>query len=332
MKIAFADNFIGRRGSAVALYDFAHYNETILGNKSIILIPRNHEQNDQGAIQKFKDRFEVYEHDWGNIEQADQIIKEQNVDAFYQIKGCYSDFKSNLVPNLVHMLFINNPEHYHGDQFAFISDWLSDLCKSRYGLTKNSVPWMINIQDAEGDLREELNIPKDAFVYGYHGGADCFGIPWVAEPILRALNSRPDLYIVLMNVDKAWTSITYDHPRLMFIPGTADMQRKTRFIKTCDAMLHARHHGETFGLSCGEFSVLNRPIVAATTVEDRCHIDILGDKLIGYNEPESLYKILVSMTHEFVATQNWDCYSDKFSPEPVMRKFKEVFLDPLTKQ
>lgn len=332
MKIAFADNFIGRRGSAVALYDFAHYNETILGNESIILIPRDHEQNDAEAIQKFKNRFQCFEHDWGNIDQADAIIAEQQCEVFYQIKGCHSDFQSRIVPNLIHMLFINTPEHYHGDQFAFISDWLSDLCKQRYGLDKASVPWMINIEDVEGDLREELGIPKEAFVFGYHGGIDCFGIPWVADPIRQALAERDDLYIVLMNIDKSWTSINFDHPRLMFIPGTADMERKTKFIKTCDAMLHARQHGETFGLSCGEFSILNRPIAAATTVGDRCHIDILGDKLIGYANPQELHTILTGMDHDFVNSQNWDCYSERFSPEAVMKKFKEVFLDPYDKR
>lgn len=329
MKIAFADMHINRRGSSTALYDLAHYNEQILGNQSIILAPR-HPFNDADAMKKFKDRFEVFEHDDENIEQADAIIKAQGVDAFFLMKGCITDFKSNIVPNLVNMLFINDPSHYHGDRFAFISDWLSDLCKQRYGLDLPSVPWMIDIKDSDSDLRAELGIPKDAFVMGYHGGADCFGIPWVNEPIKQALDNRPDLYIVLMNVDQQWTTLS-SHPKLTFLPGNADMTYKSKFIKTCNAMLHARHHGETFGLSCGEFSRLNRPIVGCNTVEDRCHIEILGDKFIGYSNGHELYNILMNLTHEIVAQQNWDCYSQKYSPEAVMKKFKEVFLDPLQK-
>lgn len=331
MKIAFADNYIGRRGSTVALYDLAHFNETVLGNKSVILMPKDHEHNSPDAVTKFKNRFEVFEHAHGNIAEADAIIREQNVDAFYLMKGCYSDFQSCIVPNLVHMLFINSPEHYHGDRFAFISDWLKNLCKSRYNLDKDSVPWMVNIEDTEFDLRDELGIPKEAMVLGYHGGEDCFGIPWVAEPIYHALNNRPDLYIVLMNVSKAWTTIKYDHPRLIWLPGTADMERKSRFIKTCDAMLHARHHGETFGLSCGEFSRLNRPVIGCSTVEDTCHIEILKDAFFGYSNPQELYNIIMNITHEFISSKNWDRYSANNSPEAVMHKFKEVFLDPLGK-
>jgi hypothetical protein len=37
VKIAFWDNGLGERGTTVALYDYAHFNEVLLGNKSIIL-------------------------------------------------------------------------------------------------------------------------------------------------------------------------------------------------------------------------------------------------------------------------------------------------------
>lgn len=38
---------------------------------------------------------------------------------------------------------------------------------------------------------------------------------------------------------------------------------KTTFINTCDAMLWARHDGETFGLAIGEFSSKNKPVIYA---------------------------------------------------------------------
>jgi hypothetical protein len=351
MKIAFSDMFIGRRGSSVALYDLAHYNETILGNESIIIsCDFDHEESAKAhpdALQKFKDRFEVFEIGleptgytgfgkenlrYSNLEESDRVIKEQGVDALYLMKGCYSPHMSKLVPNLVHMLFVNEPGEYHGDRFAFISDWLADLCKERYGLVKDSVPWMVNIEHHEGDMREQLGIPKDAMVLGYHGGFGCFAVPYVGEPIWHALENRPDLHILLMNVDKAQSSIKFDHPRLKWLPGTADMKLKTQFINTCDGMLHARHHGETFGLSVGEFNRHNKPIIGCSTVGDRCHIEILGDSFIGYSNPNELYSILMTLTHEYIASRNWDKFSEKHNPEAVMKKFKEIFLDGLDKK
>ena len=36
---------------------------------------------------------------------------------------------------------------------------------------------------------------------------------------------------------------------------------KEAFYRTCDAMLHARRDGETFGLAVAEFSVRNKPVI-----------------------------------------------------------------------
>jgi hypothetical protein len=332
------------------MYNLAHYNETILGNESIIL-SANYDgawEKYPDASEKFKKRFQVFEHGlseqpggpfnlyYSNVDEVDKIIKEQGVDALYIIKGCSTPFMSRVVPNLIHYLFLSNSSHYdgdpsRGDKFAFISDWLALQCKQTFNLDHASVPWMVDIADPGSDLREELGIPSDALVLGYHGGHDCFSLPWVGGPIRQVLNSRQDLHIIMMNVDRTLTPIDFDHPRLKFLPGTADMDRKAKFIKTCDAMLHARNCGETFGSSCAEFSLLNRPIIGCRDVPDRCHIDILGEKFIGYSNPQELYDILTTISKDFIAGQNWDCYSEKYSPEPVMKKFKEIFLDGLSK-
>ena len=53
----------------------------------------------------------------------------------------------------------------------------------------------------------------------------------------------------------------YDHPNIIHAQATADMEYKTKFINTSDAMIHARLEGESFGLSCGEFSIRNKPVI-----------------------------------------------------------------------
>ena len=66
MKIvAFLSNKLTLRGTEVAAFDYADYNEKILGNKSII-ITRDYEKIkhefdvDIKAYEKFKNRFEVF--------------------------------------------------------------------------------------------------------------------------------------------------------------------------------------------------------------------------------------------------------------------------------
>ena len=64
-NIAFHSNQLGIRGTDVALYDYAHYNETILKNKSFIISDKN---NDLQALKKFEDRFDVFLYD--NFEEC----------------------------------------------------------------------------------------------------------------------------------------------------------------------------------------------------------------------------------------------------------------------
>lgn len=51
------------------------------------------------------------------------------------------------------------------------------------------------------------------------------------------------------------------------------------FIRTCDAMLHARMSGETFGLAIAEFSAHNRPVLTSSVHHDhhmaRSHLDTM---------------------------------------------------------
>jgi glutamine amidotransferase-like uncharacterized protein len=129
-----------------------------------------------------------------------------------------------------------------------------------------------------------------------------------------------DVYFIFMNIEPF-----ADHTQIIFLPGNSDISYKARFVSTCDAMLHARHDGESFGLACGEFSIMNKPIVAFAHPAYGSHLQILGDKAIKYADEESLFAILNNFKN-YLKFDTYDCYSDKFSPAPVMDKFNKVFL------
>ena len=70
------------------------------------------------------------------------------------------------------------------------------------------------------------------------------------------------------NISNFENSITVDtpvdshlHKQLHFIPTVSDLDEKELFFQTCNAMLHARLSGETFGLAVAEFSVRNLPVI-----------------------------------------------------------------------
>ena len=100
------------------------------------------------------------------------------------------------------------------------------------------------------------------------------------------------------------------------------LKNKVKFINTCDSMLHARLDGESFGLSIGEFSSKNKPIITSYG-NYNTHIDILGDCAIIYNSKESL--LLIFRT--FKSDGNWNAYQE-YTPEKVMNQFNDIFLNP----
>ena len=73
MNIAFWDNQLGERGTTISLYDYAHYNEKLLNNKSFIFYNKHHSYNKKEAIEKFKNRFE-YVHETNDFEEVDDYL------------------------------------------------------------------------------------------------------------------------------------------------------------------------------------------------------------------------------------------------------------------
>lgn len=319
MKIAFHCNQLSLRGTEVAMYDYAHYNEELLGNKSIVLAknPAVWKYSDQPAIDKFKNRFNVFF--YNDTREIEDILDENNVDVFYAQKaGGRDGVVSNKRKTVIHAVF----QQYdpHGDVYAFISEWLSKL----YAGAHDFVPYMVDLPDHSDDMRKELGIPSDAYVFGRHGGYETFDIPFVKKFIIDTIDKSEDVYFLFMNTEKF-----INHPRAIFLEPTADFFKKTEFINTCTAMLHARYKGETFGLACGEFSLRNKPVITFTGSMDRSHEMILGDKGFYYSNQAELAH-LFTYKHKYFSKENlerdWNAYRD-YAPNIVMEKFKKVFLD-----
>jgi hypothetical protein len=307
-------NQLGLRGTEVALYDYAHFNETLLGNKSLIIAPAN---GDLRSYEKFAHRFEVALYE--DFTQVESIAANRRIDALYFIKAGDNDGK--LVRNcksVVHVVFQQFAPH--GDVYAYISEWLAaKMTQGRYPF----VPHMIHMPQPTGDLRSQLNIPAEAVVYGYYGGHDSFSILFARRVVSDVAARNKNLYFIFMNVDPFCEGLE----NVIFLPGTHDVGVKANFINTCDACLHARVGGESFGLAIGEFSVLNKPIItfAGQPKDDMAHLQMLGDKAIIYNNRRDLEHILLNFDAKEARNGNWNCYQ-AYSPENVMNQFASVFF------
>lgn len=317
MKIIFHCYQLSVRGTEVAIYDYADYNEKFLGNESIIITPQkaNHSES---AINKFKQRFKsVLFYSSGELES---LVSKLDSDIFYvQKSGELDSIMVQNIKNCVHVVFRNFQPH--GDVYAYISEWLA---KDSGGEKSKFVPYMVSLPSINSNLRDKLNIPYEAIVIGRHGGADSFDIKFVKEVILDIVDKRSDIYFLFLGTNEFGGNwFKKRNPRIIFLPPTSDLEYKTMFINTCDAMLHARYRGETFGLAVAEFSIRNKPVMTYSLSEEKAHIFELGDKGLYYSNSRELESLLLNFK---TTDKNWDCYSEKFSPENVMKKFKEVFL------
>jgi len=320
--IGFFANELCFRGTGVALYTYADYNEKILGNKSIIF---SISDRDMSAYPKFIKRFPTYfigSCGFGSISGMDQWAYDTGVDYMYWIKAGNNDGgQCGLVPTLIHAVFqINDP---HGYRYAYVSDWLAR--SMGYDAETHSVPHIVEpMPTVDRDLRSDLGIPRSATVFGCYGGGTEFNINWVHEAMDRIVSERNDIYFIFMNIPYAFRSIVHDHSQLKFLPGSWDLYYKSRFIQTCDAMIHARTGGETFGLAVAEFSISNKPVITYRESGERNHIEMLGERGIYYSDYDEVYEILTNFKN-YIKYDDYNCYRS-CSPEIIMDKFNRVFL------
>jgi len=317
--IVFHSNQISITGTEIALFDYAKFNETILGNKSIILYNKYNKNNNPEAIEKFNREFNVIGYE--SAQQIDSILFNLGADILYAIKaGRRDDIISRRIPTMVHAVFPTSPLQIHGNSYAFISEWLSNRCSNNL---IPSVPHIINMPNISDDLRQELEIPETAFVLGCYGGSRSYDVKCAISGMLELVKKRRDIYFIFMNL------IPFsDHPRIIFLPGTSDVKRKTKFINSCNSMVHARAQGETFGLACGEFSARNKPIITYQYCKHTHHHDVLGKSGFYYRNHNEFVKIINEMDPESLRNKKWDCYSTRYSPEIVMKKFTQNLIIP----
>jgi glycosyltransferase involved in cell wall biosynthesis len=322
MKIAFQTNTICHRGTTVAILDYAKYNERILGNESIIVYPTNFNDpgvspdslTQQDVLDEVKKEFTVI--GYTSLQELDKIIVDNNVDATYFIKGGFNDgIVTTKSKNLIHAVF--QAKHPHGDRYAYISEWLSEHMSNK---EIDYVPHIVDLPKAKKtNFREKLGIGEDKIVIGRIGGLHQFDIPFVLETIAQVAYKNPNYVFVFVNTFKF-----VNLPNVIFINPIIDEQEKTDFILSCDAMIHGRSDGESFGLAICEGLFHNKPVFCFNGGRDKHHITLLKDSGLLYNNSHELYDMLLNVKK---FTGNYSTIVEKFNPKIVMEKFKKVFLN-----
>lgn len=314
-------NSLTERGTSVAIYDYAFYLRQYLNLNPIVFYNLNFENN-QDCVENFKQQFETLGYE--SFEVVQNFIDKKEIGYFYAIKyGNRDGIKFSNCKNLIHSVFCSDLNEVHGDRYAFISEWMSQ--KTDYKIP--FVPHMINLPDHDQNYRKDFGIPESATVIGRYGGKETFNIDFVIESIIETLEKRSDIWFLFMNTD-----FKIEHERCLYFNPIINLHYKVQFINTCDAFLHARDYGETFGLSILEFASKNKQIISYDNYElqnnhplgGRNHFLYLNDNCFKYSSKKYLNDILLNISRN--NPFNTSYLNQKFSPQSVIEKFYQVFI------
>lgn len=285
MKIGFLTHGLTLRGAEVAVLDYALAARSVLGMESFLVVRHTEKTEANPVYGRWKKMLPCLL--YSSRTDLQRVLADHQIGTLYQIKPGRDD--GWVVPgvrNCIHAMFPST--EFHGDVYLYVSRWLS---RAMTGRDDRFVPHLVEQVPASGNLRMELGIPETARVFGRHGGADTFDIPFVQRLVRAHARAHPRDHFIFLNTREFLPSD--DRPaNVHFLPGTADPDRKAAFLASCDAMLHARRSGETFGLAVGEFAVRGKPVISYGGSRERAHLEMLGAAARVYASERDLKQIL----------------------------------------
>jgi hypothetical protein len=260
-----------------------------------------------------------------NKEDLKNKLENYNIKYFYNLKtGENDNFIIKGVTNINHCVFTCNEINKHGDIYLPISPVVNDKLPF--------IPHIVKVEtefDCE-NIRKELNIPNNALVFGRYGGHDTFNITFVQETVVKVALQNPDIYLIFMNTP---TFNVSDISNIIYVPRSANDFIKKRFILTCDAMIHARIEGESFGLSILEFAACKKPIItfnpSFAKITHDYHLQFLENNGYYYQDSLSLENIFVNFKRLLKSENVENVYNrieSELNPFVVMKKFEDNFL------
>jgi glycosyltransferase involved in cell wall biosynthesis len=340
VKILLHDNSLTERGTTVAVTAYARALRDQFG-ASVQIAYREDTASRPAVVNTLKKEFDLIPY-W-NHSSLQRHVSAAKSDFFYAIKaGAWDNVVVQGPRNLVHAVF----QEYqpHGDRYAYVSSWLaSKMRRNRrkrlkfhaqktfrqtgFRVAENAkqfdfVPHIVQPVDRQSDYRHSLGIPSDAVVVGSLSGSSQFDISFVRQWLHELVLKDPNTYVVCPNLRPF-----ADHPRLRFIPTIVDVQEKFDYLHSLDVLIHARSMGETFGLAIAEALAVGTPVLAHTGGRDRNHIEMLAGSGWLYatrDDLETRHRNLV--LHRDAAINQAKQLTEPYSPQNVMRRFSEIFL------
>ncbi|OUU53430.1 MAG: hypothetical protein CBC25_00420 [Pelagibacteraceae bacterium TMED65] len=319
--IGFFDNGIGFRGTTRAIIDYSKACFDLNNNIKIkfFFIERLAQNNHSIALEMLRYGIEIEP-----IKCRDDL-KSQKLDFLYHVSSSYGNknewLKELPYPTFLHQVGYNPPDVNTSTYFAYTSYWQSCFLS---GGNSDVLPYIINAKThcftcSQPQARQYFSLPNDAIVLGRHGGLDTWNLPFVCNSVRDTVITNPNIIFLFLNTPKF-----ISHPRVIFIDGSSDNKLVSMYLAACDAMIHARWEGETFGLACAEFLIRKKPIITWAESRERNHILLSDKSCIFFNTEADCTLILSSLTRDYLNYKSSlipvDYLSSTYSPKVVGQK------------
>ena len=353
LHICFHTNEFNFRGTSVAIYDYAHYNEELLGHNSSFLVPHQKETYDGESLPRFKKRFPIHYYTYTIRGELMKHARALGCDIVYVMKAGLSHHKPAFEtamtcdgpPVSVHGIFSYEP---HGAAFAVLSlEQLKTLKPREFPtmspeqLDRSWVPHIVvkpTLSDEalsemqSHDYRSKFNISSTALVFCRHGGDSTFDIPYARDAVCELVQAYDPsrVHFVFLGTKRWGGCSAGDHPQVHFIHATYSVLKKEAYFRSCDVMYHARRGGEMFSVAIAEASVRNIPVVTED-VPPHQPVTLAGKSFL-YKSKSELLQICKKFIENGVPPGDYNGYGE-CSPEKVMARFSKVFIEqPLQKR
>ena len=178
---------LGERGTGVNMFNYAFYNQKLLGNESYIFYPPSNPHNKEEVINRFKTHFEVIE--VASFSEIEKHLVDKKIKYLYDTKvGTDDGNYCKYARHLIHSVF--NASQPHGDVYSAISNWVgvNENCKV--------IPYMVDLPNIKTNLRKELNIPDNATVFAGYDNSTQFSIKMAQNAVYNTKKKKRHLLFI----------------------------------------------------------------------------------------------------------------------------------------
>jgi len=279
-------------------------------------------------------------YNWNNTNFWD-LFDETKYDAIQTARGGYPEYPFNLINRTKIIDGIHSDSGEDKDNIVksiLLSKWQADRWAKNGGNIKKAViiPTLVTVpQKTKSNLREQLNIPEDAFVYGFHQRND----PNIFSPAslyAYSLVSNKNNHFILLGGSNRHKEIArqLNLNNIHFIDFSSDSNVIHSFLEAIDVYTHARLDGEVCSGCIIEAMYHGKPIISHPGTISMGHAEQLescgymassvedySNKMYQIENSKDLYLDMSSKTYQK--------YQEKYSYDSIEKKILDLYQEVL---